>query len=131
MANVASPNRAAIELSGSPGTPRRSATQKGVVGNALEWNIQLTAHGRPRAVGTDTPARPDADQSCGSVEQRDDLALGLAGVIDQVDQPVPPEHLGARRSQGARQELLIGALLEDLDAGEPGLALLPSGEANP
>src|SRR5262249_58346652 len=27
----------------------------GVVGNALERNIQLTTYGRPRAVGTDAP----------------------------------------------------------------------------
>ena len=71
----------------------------GVVGHALERNIQLAAHGRPRPVGADAPACPNADQSCGSVEQRDDPGMGLVGVISQVDQPVPPEHCGTRRSQ--------------------------------
>jgi hypothetical protein len=71
----------------------------GVVGNTLKRNIQLATHGRPCPVGADAPARPDADQAGGSVEQRDDPRMGLVGVIDQVDQPVPPEHFGARRSQ--------------------------------
>jgi hypothetical protein len=71
----------------------------GVVGNALERDIQLAAHGRSCPVGADAPACPDADQSGGPVEQRDDPRLGLVGVIAQVDQPVPPEHSGARRSQ--------------------------------
>ena len=57
----------------------------GVVGNALERNIQLTTHGRPGPVGADAPAGPNADQSCGSVEQRDDPSMGLVGVINQVD----------------------------------------------
>jgi hypothetical protein len=94
-------------------------------------NIQLAAHRRPRPVSADAPACPDADQSGGPVEQRDDPGMGLAGVIDQVDQPVPPEHSGTRRRQCAGQELLIGALLEDLDAREPGLALLQIRDADP
>jgi hypothetical protein len=70
-----------------------------VVGNALERDIQLAADGRPGPVGADAPARPDADQSGGSVDQRHDLAICLTGVIDQVDEPVLPQHFGARRRQ--------------------------------
>ena len=77
----------------------------GVVGHALERDIQLATHGRPGPVGTDAPARPDTDQSGGSVEQRDDPGLGLAGVIGQVDQPVPPEHVGARRRHPSSRNL--------------------------
>jgi hypothetical protein len=71
----------------------------GLVGDALKRNIQLATDGRAGPVGADAPSRPDADETGGSVQQRGDPAFGLAGVIDQVHQPVPPKHVGARRRE--------------------------------
>ena len=49
---------------------------------------------------------------------------GLAGRVGQVDEAMTPEDLAARFGERSREQLLVAALLEDLDAGKPGGALL-------
>ena len=58
------------------------------IGDPLERDVHLAAHGRGGTVGADAPPRPDAHQPGGPVEQSDDAAP--VGVVAQVHEPVAP-----------------------------------------